>query len=732
MKKQLSTWIILTVILISGNLMAQNFALDLDGADDKVGVLDSPELNPQNALTIEAWINAEEWQSSIWAGVIVGKQGTNPDKGYCLTAGENGRVEFTVAIEEGWKSVSTPQILGTNAWYHIAAVYDGSQVMLYINGILQNTEDAEGELTLGSGVVMNIGDNPTWPGRFWNGKLDEIRIWDIARDEAEIQSTMSIELSGTESGLVAYFPMNEGSGTTTSDVSGNNNEGQLINMTEDVWVAGFEPVTADVGVIGIASPSIVGSGFTSSEKIKIDLKNFATEAVSGFEVSYRIGDDDAITETVNVEIGPFETYIHTFNGTVDLSGIDEIELTGFTTLEGDNNTENDVLTETINPTTNLMIFDQERHNYGGYGQTHTMPVYMPENLNDFSDILLHIDLECPTGGCDPWDQPAKVMIIKDGENYELARYITPYGKACGGWTWNLTDFRSLLIDKVDWVSYVQVWGASGWLVSIELELIEGTPEYPFVKIEKLWAEDNWVYGDPDINDDFPEMTVNVHSLTEAAKIRMTMTGHGQANTDNAAEFSNFTHHVKVNGEQAFTQNLWNDDCDQNECSNQAGTWLYSRAGWCPGQDVQPWEWNMDGLYTPGQDVNIDFVLQDYTNLLNSGYNGGSHTEPHYRCHTYFVQYSHENIVDVAKNNKQEETFRIYPNPSTALFTVKSINNESIESISIFQSNGIMVNQFQSVRNDNLQLDLGAFPNGIYLVKVQTATSSSVIKVIKSN
>jgi hypothetical protein len=732
MKKHYSLMLMLAIFLITGNAIAQNFALDLDGVDDKIGILDSPELNPQNSLTVEAWINAEEWQSSIWAGVIVGKQGTSPDKGYCLTAGENGRVEFTVSIEEGWKSVATPQLLGTNAWYHIAGVYNGNEVELFINGVLQGTEDAIGDLTSGTGVVMNLGDNPTWPGRFWNGKLDEVRIWSVARTEAQIQEFMSIELTGTEDGLEAYYPMNEGTGNAIADVSGNNNAGQMLNMDETAWVEGFQPVTADVGVIGIASPSVIGNGFSATEKVKIEIKNFATVAVSNFEISYVIGDGNTITETITHEIAPFDTYIHTFESQIDLSGVSEIEITGFTNLEGDSNPDNNELTESISPTLNYTIFDQERHNYGGYGQSHTKAVYMPENLNDFSEIYLHVNLDCPDGGCDPWDQPAKVSILKDGESYELSRYITPFGVACGGWVWDISDFRSLLVDKVDWVSYIQVWGASGWLLTMDLELVEGTPEYAFTKVDKLWTEDNWVYGDPGIPDEFPDIQINVDQVTEKAKIRMTMTGHGQGNTDNAAEFAEFTHHVYVNGEETFDQHLWKDDCDENECSPQSGTYLYSRAGWCPGQDVQPWEWDMNGLFTPGEEVNLGFVLADYTNLLNTGYNGGSHTEPHFRCHTYFIQYSHEEIVDINTHSIGDKNLVGYPNPTSGFYTVKSLNGEEIKSVTVFQMNGQLINSTKFNGENEYKINLNDYPNGIYFIKVQTADNSSVIKTVKSN
>ncbi|NPD45059.1 LamG-like jellyroll fold domain-containing protein [Lentimicrobium sp. S6] len=730
--KKVFTFLLVMCLSFSGTMiMAQNHALDFDGSSNKVGILDSPELNPTAAMTLEAWINAEEWQSSIWAGVIISKQGSGPDKGWCLSAGENGRLEFTVSVDEGWKSVATPQLLGTNAWYHVAGVYTGTQVKVYINGVLIGAEDAIGSLTPGEGVVVNIGENPTWTGRYFNGMIDEVRIWEVARTDAEIQASMSTELTGSEAGLVAYYPMNEGTGMTIADATSNGNDGQLINMSEDNWVDGFVPVTADIGVMGIASPSYIGSGFAADEKIRLEVKNYATEPITEFEITYQITGSDAITETVVVTIPPFETYIYTFEDLVDLSGETEIEITGSVSLDGDDNAANDVLTEMIEPTLNFMIFDEERHNYGGYGQTHTKTLYMPESLEDFSEIYIHIDLECPTGGCDPWDQPAKLMINKDGENYEIARYITPYGVACGGWTWDITDFRSLLVDEVDWVSYVQVWGASGWLVDVELELIEGSPEYPFVKIEKLWSEDNWVYGDPDVNDDFPEMDVMIHPETEAAKIRMTMTGHGQANTSNAAEFSDFTHHIWVDGEETFEQHLWKDDCDVNSCAPQSGTYLYSRAGWCPGQDVQPWEWDMDGHFTPGEMVNLDYVLYDYTNLLNTGYNGGSHTEPHYRCHTYFVQYSTEDIVGISDQSVVMDHIQAYPNPTTGLYNIKMVN-DNIKTIDVYQLNSQLVASYQLNGDQEFQLDLSDMPNGIYMIKVQSENHTTVLKTVKSN
>lgn len=720
------------LVMLTAALMvnAQNHALYFDGQSNKIGVLDSPELNPDGVLTLEAWMKADSWSGSIWGSCIISKQGTNPDKGYGLTVGENGRIEFNHSIDEGWKAVNTIPILGLNSWYHIAAVYDGSTMKLYVNGIMQAMIEVQGTPTLGNGVVMNFAENPTWNGRFFHGTLDEIRIWDVARSETEIQQNMTVELTGSEPGLVGYWPMNEGAGDEIADLTGNGNTGSLLNMDEWNWVDGFEPPGDDVGVIGIASPSVIGSGFTAEEYIKLDIKNFSTEEITGFEVSYQIDGGTVVTETVSEVLPPFTSYVYTFATPVDLSGANEVEILGYTYLEGDGNPENDAMTETISQTNNYYLYDQEQHNFGAAGQTHPKTVYMPYDLSGYSEIFIHVDLECPTGGCDPWDQPAFLSIMHEGEEYEIIRYITPYGKACGGWTWDITDFKPILLGKTDFLSIIRVWGASGWLVTMEMEFVPGTPEYPYIKIDRLWNEHNWVYGDPDISYDFPERVIPVNGSTDAAKIRMTMTGHGQGNTDNAAEFSNFTHHVWVDGSETFEQHLWKNDCDVNECSPQNGTWQYSRAGWCPGQDVQPWEWDLDGYYSPGSDITLDFVLQDYTNLLNTGYNGSTHTEPHYRCHAYLVQYSTDQFVGVEQHTMEKGKLEVYPNPSSGMFTVKS-DEETILRLRVYRLDGSLLYEQQGLNSTQQQLNLSHLQQGMYLLQVQSRSGVSVFKIIKN-
>jgi hypothetical protein len=82
----------------------------------------------------------------------------------------------------------------------------------------------------------------------WNGKIDEVRIWNVTLRETEIQGNMFNTLNGDENGLVAYYSFDHITGTVLSDLTENSYNGTLQNMTNDDWVTSTAPV-GDNGVI---------------------------------------------------------------------------------------------------------------------------------------------------------------------------------------------------------------------------------------------------------------------------------------------------------------------------------------------------------------------------------------------------------------------------------------------------------------------------------------------------
>jgi hypothetical protein len=74
----------------------------------------------------------------------------------------------------------------------------------------------------------------------FKGQLDEVRIWNVARTQADIQADMYREIPGTSPGLVGYWKFDEGSGSTANDYSPNNNDGTLLGGV--AWVVSSSPL----------------------------------------------------------------------------------------------------------------------------------------------------------------------------------------------------------------------------------------------------------------------------------------------------------------------------------------------------------------------------------------------------------------------------------------------------------------------------------------------------------
>ncbi|MEO5930457.1 MAG: peptide-N-glycosidase F-related protein [Candidatus Kapaibacterium sp.] len=204
------------------------------------------------------------------------------------------------------------------------------------------------------------------------------------------------------------------------------------------------------------------------------------------------------------------------------------------------------------------------------------------------------------------------------EEFEMGRLITPYGQWFPQgqefiWTFDVTDYAYLLHDSVDIRSFYDGY-SQGSLFTLDFEMVEGTPAKDVFRIENLY-DGYFAYGNPNdpIENHLPPKTVTIDPASTSTSLKITTTGHGFGGTENAAEFSNKTHSVDVNGTQRFTQHLWRDDCGQNPVYPQAGTWYFQRGGWCPGSDVRPNVYDLTPFVTPGKPAVIDYNMEPFVN-----------------------------------------------------------------------------------------------------------------------
>lgn len=222
-----------------------------------------------------------------------------------------------------------------------------------------------------------------------------------------------------------------------------------------------------------------------------------------------------------------------------------------------------------------------------YG-VNTATVALPADAAAFGRITLTLRLDKPATRFDPWDRLARIWIEHPtAGRIELLRYITPYHR---GFEWKVdaSDFRPLLQGPVTLVQECGTQG-EGWVVSTTLEFWPGPAERYATAVVPLWCGDPEI-GNPQkpVTDFYTPRSVTVPAGSDAAAVRMVVTGHGmEPNTGNAGEFMAIGRTLRANGE-AFTNRLWKSDNYLNPCRPQGGTWKYDRAGWAPGDVVRPW------------------------------------------------------------------------------------------------------------------------------------------------
>lgn len=226
--------VILTLgfLLGAGLVSAQNNALEFDGAGDYVQVASPGASFVSGDFTVELWLNADTWESPGWNSLVSSRTGITYNWQFIYIYGK-----LSVWVSGGANQIYfdgiTPSI---NKWHHLALVRNGTLWMLYLDGVLVS-QQTDATVVTTADYNLNIGASGGTDGYF-DGEMDEIRIWDDARTQAEIRANMYRELPNpyVESDLVAYYKLNESSGTSAADTKGSYN-GTLYNMAGTEWIA---------------------------------------------------------------------------------------------------------------------------------------------------------------------------------------------------------------------------------------------------------------------------------------------------------------------------------------------------------------------------------------------------------------------------------------------------------------------------------------------------------------
>lgn len=207
----------------SGAFSGPRNRLDFDGGDDYVSIPASGLLD-NGTFTVEFWMKMNDTPSN-WDGIVdKGRYAGSMDWFFiCVHPGWGRGIIFGMPGAELWYGIPD------NDWHHVAGVYDGSAATLYVDGKFAGSSTV-GYTPTSNGILL--GRTHTY-SYYFNGGLDEVRIWSDARTPQELREHMCRTLDGDESGLAACYRCDLGAGsgmTTLFDLTGNGINGMLINM----------------------------------------------------------------------------------------------------------------------------------------------------------------------------------------------------------------------------------------------------------------------------------------------------------------------------------------------------------------------------------------------------------------------------------------------------------------------------------------------------------------------
>ena len=190
-------------------------AVAFDGISGLITVNDSPSLHLLN-MTLEAWVNPSAINVGRRAVIFKERSGVSPPLDYGLYAADSAGSPPSGYISELSPSLNTYRAIGSSplttpmpgTWTHLAAVYTGNQVQLYVNGVLAGNRGTGNAVMNNASQPLHIGGNSIL-GEWFSGLIDEVRVYNRALSQTEIQASVPVSsglVMGNGSTFSIYSP----------------------------------------------------------------------------------------------------------------------------------------------------------------------------------------------------------------------------------------------------------------------------------------------------------------------------------------------------------------------------------------------------------------------------------------------------------------------------------------------------------------------------------------------
>ena len=259
-------------------------ALEFDGVNDYVDCGTGPAITGTGPFSASAWVKTDAAKGQK----IVGQRSETTGNGsYGASILADGRVQMHTYNGGYGLLFQSSVTVNDGLWHHVTVVRTNStDGEIYVDGSLSGTDSGPAKSL--NYVPVSIGRGFTGPFYF-DGTMDDVRIYDRALSAEEIQMSMHLPFEGSEPNLVACWDFDEGAGQVAHDTSGNGNDGQLgsspdIDDSDPNWVDSDAPV-------GICTlEGLVERNVNEALEIKLNILDEILEALAREDASVNILD----------------------------------------------------------------------------------------------------------------------------------------------------------------------------------------------------------------------------------------------------------------------------------------------------------------------------------------------------------------------------------------------------------------------------------------------------------
>lgn len=216
---------------------AKNNSLSFNGTSDWVELTGYKGIGGANPRTVEAWVKT----SATSPGEIIAWGANSAAKKWAIRLDNAAPYVGKLRVEGGSSWIIGTKVINDGQWHHIAVSYPGgnlSTTKLYIDGqpdVISNSSDVLLNTDITTGMAVQISKG--YSTRYWNGELDELRIWNTARTAEEIAANYNCPFSNpaTVAGLVNYYDFNRDQATILPDMKGSAKGYLMSNMSLNSW-----------------------------------------------------------------------------------------------------------------------------------------------------------------------------------------------------------------------------------------------------------------------------------------------------------------------------------------------------------------------------------------------------------------------------------------------------------------------------------------------------------------